>query len=128
MKGGIQWLLLALTVAGSVVGYSILQTDLQASATGDLLVRLGKALFYGSGALALVFLILLFVPQAFPAWKKFAVWFVPLAALLFVVYPEPGSGDLFSPYPEQIFRWVSALYVIISALIITLKFFSSKRA
>jgi len=76
------------------------------------------ALYYGMPALALVFLILLFIPQAFSAWKKFAIWFVPLAALLFAFYPDPGSGDLFSPYPEQIFRWVSGLYVVVSILII----------
>lgn len=79
---------------------------------------IGNALFYGSGALALVFLILLFTPSAFPAWKKFAIWFVPIAAILFAMYPDPGSGDYFSPYPEQVFQWVSILYVIISAVII----------
>ena len=111
-------LFLMLSLAGSVAGYLILQSDLHASATGDMLVRLGKGLVYGSSALALIFLILVFTPQAFPAWKKFAIWFVPLAALLFAFYPGPGGNDLFSPYPEQVFRWVSGLYVIISILII----------
>ncbi|SRR3989344_1471667 len=85
----------------------------------ELLNNIGDPLFYGMPALALVFLILLFVPRAFPAWKKFAIWFVPLAALLFIVYPEPGSGDLFSPYPEQVFQWVSAAYIVISVSIIS---------
>ena len=76
------------------------------------------ALFYGMSALALVFLLLAFLPQAFSTWKKFAVWFIPLAALLFIFYPNPGSGDYFSPYPEQVFQWVSVLYVVISAGII----------
>lgn len=79
------------------------------------------ALYYGMPALALVFFILIFTPQAFPTWKKFAVWFIPLATLLFIFYPDPGSGDYFSPYPEQIFRWVSILYVIISILIIAFR-------
>src|SRR3989344_3859201 len=82
--------------------------------------RVGDPLFYGIGALALVFLILLFVPRAFSAWKKFAVWFVPLAALLFIFYPDPGSGDYFSPYPEQVFQWVSAFYVLVSLTIIVI--------
>lgn len=86
------------------------------------LTWIGNALYYGSAALTLIFLILLFTPQAFPAWKKFAIWFVPLAALLFAFYPGPGANDLFSPYPEQIFRWVSVLYVIISLLIIASTF------
>ena len=127
MKNNKLWFLV-FTAAGSIVGYLILQSDLQAGSTGDVLVRLGKALFYGSGALAFIFLILLFIPQAFPAWKKFAVWFVPLAALLFIVYPNPGSGDLFSPYPEQIFRWVSGLYVAASILIIAVKYISLRKS
>src|SRR3989344_762053 len=80
--------------------------------------RLGDPIFYGMCALVLVFLVLLAMPHAFPAWKKFAVWFVPLAALLFTFYPDPGSGDYFSPYPEQVFQWVSGFYVIVSLLII----------
>ena len=84
----------------------------------EIFEKIGNALFYSMPALALIFLILLFTPRAFPAWKKFAIWFVPLAALLFAFYPGPGGNDLFSPYPEQVFRWVSILYVIISILII----------
>jgi len=80
--------------------------------------RLGDPLFYGMLALTVVFLILLFIPRAFDAWRKFAVWFIPLAVLLFIFYPDPGSGDLFSPYPEQVFQWVSGLYVLISVFII----------
>ena len=80
--------------------------------------RIGDPLFYGMPALALVFFILLFLPQAFSTWKKFAIWFIPLATLFFIFYPDPGSGDLFSPYPEQVFKWVSILYVVISILII----------
>ena len=38
-----------------------------------LFERIGNPLFYGMGALAAVFLVLLVMPQAFPAWKKFAM-------------------------------------------------------
>jgi len=82
--------------------------------------RVGNPLFYGMPALAFIFLILMFLPHAFPAWKKFAKWFIPLATLLFIFYPDPGSGDYFSPYPEQVFQWVSILYVVVSVFIITL--------
>jgi len=82
--------------------------------------RVGDAIFYGMGALALVFLLLLAVPQAFPAWKKFAIWFVPIAAILFATYSDPASGDFISPYPETVFKWVSALYVLISVIIIAM--------
>ena len=85
------------------------------------MTHVGNILFYGMGALALVFLVLLFTPQAVSAWKKFAIWFIPLATLLFIFYPNPASGDLFSPYPEQIFQWTSTLYVIISLVIVFFK-------
>lgn len=81
---------------------------------------IGNPLYYGAEALAVVFLVLLFTSRAFSAWKKFAVWFIPLAALLFIFYPEPGSGDLFSPYPEQVFQWVSGLYILVSITIIVI--------
>ncbi len=86
----------------------------------EIFNNLGDPIFYGAGALAIVFLVLLFFKKAFSAWKKFAIWFVPLAALLFIFYPDPGSGDLFSPYPETVFQWVSILYIIISLVIITI--------
>ncbi len=84
----------------------------------NLFERIGDPIFYGVGALALIFLVLVFLPNAFTAWKKFAIWFVPLAALLFIFYPHPGSGDLFSPYPETVFKWVSGVYILISLIII----------
>ena len=118
------FLLLVVSVVGWMAGYLILHSNLQASSTGDFLVKLGDALSYGMPALALIFLILFFIPSSFPAWKKFAKWFIPLTALLFIFYNGPSSGDLFSPYPEQVFQWVSALYVIISVLIIM--FYSKK--
>ncbi len=109
-----------LSLVGLITGFLILQSNISPGITGEMLVRLGKGLFYGMGALALVFALLYFVPQAFRAWKKFAIWFVPIAALIFVFYPEPGSGDFFSPYPEQVFQWLSALYVVVSVIIIAI--------
>lgn len=89
--------------------------------------NVGDPLFYGMGALTIVFIILLIIPKAFEPWKKFAIWYVPLATLLFIIYPEPGSGDLFSPYPEQVFRWFSILYVIISVVLIGVHFVRNRR-
>lgn len=110
--------LLAVSSLGLIFGYLVLQTELQASAAGDALIKTGTILVYGCGALACVFLLLSVVHEAFSSWKKFAIWFVPLAALLFVFYPVPGSGDLFAPDPEQIYQWVSVAYVLISLGII----------
>ena len=82
--------------------------------------NIGDPLFFGSIALSIIFLVLLFVPRAWSTWKKFALWFIPLAALLFSWYPDPGSGDYFSPYPEQVFQWVSAVYIGVSLGIISI--------
>ena len=88
-----------------------------------LFERIGDPLLYGGAALAIVFLILFAYPKGKPAWKKFAVWFIPLATLLFIFYPNPGSGDFLSPMPEQIFQWVSAFYIFVSVAVVS---FSSK--
>ncbi len=87
-----------------------------------LFERIGDPLFYGMGALAIIFFILLFMPKAIPLWEKFAKWFIPIATLIFIFYPNPGSGDLFSPFPEQIFQWISTLYILISLIIIGYSF------
>jgi len=116
-------LLLVISVIGTVFGFfftnsyrynlcfrdlSTLTFDASCAAGYE---KLGDPLFYGFFALSIIFFILLFLPHTFKAWKKFALWFIPLATLLFIFYPEPGSGDYFSPYPEQVFQWVSAFYV-----------------
>ena len=124
----INFVLFIFSLVGLLAAYLILHSDLNASATGDILVRLGKSFFYGMSALALIFLILAFLPQAFPAWKKFAICFIPLATLLFIFYPNPGSGDYFSPYPEQVFRWVSILYVVVSVAIIAVSLKNKKQS
>jgi hypothetical protein len=84
----------------------------------DLFNRIGDPLLYGMGALSLVFVILLFFTRAVSAWKKFAGWFIPLAAILFAVYPQPGAWDFLSPDPETLFKWISISYVVISVAII----------
>lgn len=89
--------------------------------------KIGATLFYGMSALAIVFFILLFTPSAFPAWKKFAKWFIPIATLIFIFYSGPGSGDYFSPYPEQVYKWISILYVIVSVILITVSALKSRR-
>ena len=88
-----------------------------------LFSRVGDPLYYGFGALSLVFLMLLAFPQAFSAWRKFAIWFIPIAAFLFIIWPEPRGGmgvipSVLGPGPEQAFQWLSAVYIIISALIV----------
>jgi|CXWL01.1.fsa_nt_gi hypothetical protein len=109
---------LLLSLVGFGVGYFVLHLNIEASISGYALVKYSKALFYGMGALAVVFLALLFTQKAFSVWWKFGVWFIPLAALLFIFYPEGGAMDLAWPFPETVFQWVSGLYVAVSAGII----------
>lgn len=82
--------------------------------------RIGDPLIYGMSALAIVFAMLFVFPKSFPAWKKFAVWAVPSIAILFALYTDPQSGDLFSPYAEQVYSFVSKAFVVISIAIIAI--------
>lgn len=86
-----------------------------------LFERIGDPLAYGMSALVLVFATLVLVPRAYEAWKKFAVWAIPLTALLFILAPEQSSGlgvVAFGPTPEQVFKWGSVLFVVVSLVII----------
>jgi hypothetical protein len=76
------------------------------------------ALFYGMPALSFVFFLLLLNQNAFPVWKKFANWYIPIATLIFIFYE---GGGFFDPYPEQVFKWVSTLYVAICVILIFFK-------
>lgn len=110
---------------GLGISYYIFQLDLQVSARGDLLMNLRDSLFYGMSALALVFLILFFLPNAFRVWRKFAIWYLPIAVLIFISYKGRGYFD---PAPEQIYQWVSGLYVILSFLIIVRSELKNRKA
>lgn len=100
--------------------YRDLETNTFDVSCSDFFRQLGQPLYFGMAALAVVFTALFFVPQAWSAWKKFAVWFVPLATLLFIFYRDPGSGNLVSPYAETVYIWVSGLYIVVSLAIVVL--------
>src|SRR3989344_383369 len=109
--------LLLLSLIGFEIGYYILKMyDCEASVFCFFLLIKGEALYYGMGALSIVFLILWIFPKSSNSWKRFAWWFIPIAILLFATYK--GSG-YFSPDPKQVFQWVSGLYVVLSLIIIT---------
>lgn len=88
---------------------------------------IGNPLLYGMGALTFVFLVLLFVPRAFSLWWKFAIWFVPLAALIFITAPEPSGWISLTPSPEAVFKWVSGFYILVSLGIIGFASLGSKK-
>lgn len=85
--------------------------------------KLGDPIQYGFTALSIIFALLVFFPVAFSSWLKFAIWYVPLAAILFAIAPTPGGGigaapSVIGPSPEQIYLWGSAIYVLVSMVII----------
>ncbi len=81
----------------------------------QILNTIGDTLYVGMGALAIVFLALIFAGKgAFQTWKKFAVWYIPFAALIFVFY-NPNPGDWAAPLREDVLFWVAAIYVVLSA-------------
>lgn len=89
----------------------------------NLLTQLGNALFYSMQAIAAVFIVLLLVPQAFTAWKKFAVWYLPLMFIYFVIYE---NGGFFSIPEESVYRFLSIVYAVISLTIIAFKALQTK--
>lgn len=91
---------------------------------------IGEPLMYGMGALALVFGLLWVMPNAYPAWKKYAVWALPILAVLFLLAPEQRSGlgvVAFGPTGEQVYQWASALYVLGSVFVIARAHFLTKK-
>ncbi len=120
----LNWLvigLLAFSIVGIVAGY-ILFHAFQFNICGQSLfctdlMNKGNALFYSMQAIGAVFLVLLFVPQAFSAWKKFAIWFLPLMFIYFAIYKNEG---FFSIPEESIYRFLSIVYVLVSLILISL--------
>ena len=123
----INLLLLLLSIAGIMVGYSIIFPERVGLCVPNSVDRscelkfpsseLGEPLYWGSVALASIFLILLFVPrEVFKTWRKFAVPYIILATLLIAI--TPVHGNLATPNREQVTWWLSGLYVILSLIVI----------
>lgn len=86
-----------------------------------LFSKVGLPMFYGMGAVALVALILLFVPQAVSRWWKFAIWYVPFAAYAIAVAgPVPGQMFDLSPSVQETALWLSGIYILVSLILIVL--------
>jgi hypothetical protein len=83
------------------------------------LMNHGDALFYGALGLGIVFAALMAVPSAVRAWKKFAIWAIPLLVIIFATTQDSmGEWISLSPSVEQTFQFLSTIYVIISIVII----------
>ncbi len=66
--------------------------------------------------------------EVFNAWMKFAIWFVPLTMFLTFITPD-SSGSLGLPaFGKGVVAFLlTALFTIISILIILVRFFTSRK-
>lgn len=82
--------------------------------------NIAQPLVLGVGAILLTSLILLFTPErVFRAWKKFAVWAIPLGAILIIITPVQCGAALGLCFDKEIVTWlVSGAYLLISMFII----------
>lgn len=119
---------LAVFVIGTAIGFYLLNFyECGASIFCYDLTTKAYALFYGMGALSIVFLTLLALPNTFNSWKKFAVWFVPIISIIFITYDDKGRGFMeISPSSEHIFLGLSILYILASLAIIGYSHYKSK--
>lgn len=92
-------------------------------------IALGHQLFYPFMALAIIFLVLLFVPQAVRAWRKFAWCGVPLGAFLVYATVSSAMGGGFQIFPpaQVSVLIITQTYVGISLGIIALARFNTWR-
>lgn len=112
--------LLGFSLIGLGVGYILTNSVVFGLCGSDaytcrgLLNEIGDPLFYGMAVLAVVFFILIFIPRAFSAWWKFAIWYIPLAVLIFATIPAPRAWINVYPSPDSVYRWVSGIYLAVS--------------
>lgn len=124
---------LFVSITGSAVGYvltnsfSFYPCYANNYSCRNLFNSIGDPLLCGGIALAIVFSSLFFVPSAYEAWKKFAIWFIPLAILMYVNESgrRPGLMDVFYN-PPVMFRWLSVFYVVVSTFIIAVSWYRTR--
>lgn len=124
-------ILFGFSIIGSFVGYVFTNSVVFNLCTQNAIScrstfnQIGDPLFYGAVALSVVFLVLLFVPQAFKVWKRFAIWFIPLGVLFSISYisAEQNTGLFLGRPSTEVYQAVSVLYVITSILLIIVQAF-----
>ena len=81
---------------------------------------IGQPLVLGMISVSLSLLVLLFRQEAFQAWKKFAVWAIPLGVVPIALTPVQSGGAIGIPsIDREIATWlVSGAFLLISLVII----------
>jgi hypothetical protein len=82
-----------------------------------------QPLILGSFFLGITFLVLRFLPKrVFNLWLKFAVWYVPLAALWIIITPASGGGWAgLAPDKEGVIWLLGGIYLAVSFCLIAYK-------
>lgn len=85
------------------------------------LTKVSIGLFYGMGALAVVFFALLFAPKAVSAWWKFAIFYIPYY-IYAVLTAGPSAGQMIyiGMSVQETAIWLSGIYVVVSLVLIAL--------
>jgi hypothetical protein len=113
-----RWILLSFLVISSIgyfLGYFFLHSyDCAPSISCEYLSEKFLALYYGAGALAVVFAVLVVLNKAVFTWGRFAVWIVPMGASFLLLY-HPNSWE---PDARDVYRFFGTTYLIISFVLI----------
>ncbi|MEK7535845.1 MAG: hypothetical protein AAB590_02435 [Patescibacteria group bacterium] len=93
----------------------------------------GEPLAYSMTILAIILLLFFFLSEhTFTAWKKFAIWAIPLGAILIALTPVSnyGAGGIGIPsFDREIVTWVVSLaFLLVSFIIIAIKSSKTKVA
>lgn len=124
------YLLAAVFVSGGALAYGYYLSEIFVCGPSVecyfLQIKTAPAILYGSLGLFLVFILLLLIPTSFSAWKRFAIWYIPLAAVLFVIWHDPRGFDI-TPPPVVAYKFISAIYVIVSTIIIFRHWWKTRR-
>ena len=81
-------------------------------------LSVGKPFFRALPYVAATFLLLAFIPYAYPHWRKFGYWTLPFFVLLVSI--TPVFGQSFAPVPQRtdLAIFLGQLFFLISAIII----------
>lgn len=115
------------TGAGYVLGNAYKLGICGASTFCGDIINAGDALLYGMSSLVVVFLVLLIIPRTFPAWGRFAIWFVPFMLIYFVGYEDKSHGFFSFSIPETVvYQFLCIVFLIWSAVVVGWDLLSKK--
>ncbi len=121
-----------LTSASYVVSFGLCLSKTDTSCVGSVVEGYGQPIFLLSIVLAIASTTLIFLRQeAFVAWKKFAIWAMPIGVILIALTPvQGGSGTIGVPsLDREIITWlVSGVFLLISLWIIVRASIANKEA